>query len=482
MKKEVVRLERVYKSFDGVPTLQDFSLNLMEGEILGVLGPSDSGKTTIGRIIAGEVQIDAGQVFINGRLEQPSRSFMHKKRDVFFIQKHSCLISGLSVAENLYLTAAERNHFIVNRTLLRKKTEDLLRQFDIGIEPLEQLRGYAEDQYYLFELMKAKAMGTKIIIIDSLIDHYSVADLKIFYWLVSKMRSQGFSFIILGSRDRGLVDFVDRISILRDGRILKSVKREAFPLKEYQARFEYTNLIAPEFLSSASEYDIALDVQFAGTGQYDNAPLKFSKGTITGVFDTHRTYIPHSLIADIESGKGFNSLTVDGKQICFRSCKEAQKKGIGLMPSGIINAGIFPDMNFLDNILISSKSRLGPFFLFNLRTIRYLKSFYGEQLGLTKSDYNAPVRELDIYTRQKIYLYHWDFVPVQVLFCENPFEGTDAITKDLLIQFFRKKASQNIAVAVYGFNFDDLLDFCDRIYFIRNGRVEGQYENPNFFF
>jgi len=121
MSDEIVQVSRLTKRFAGVAALDNLSFNVRKGEILGLVGPDSSGKTTALRILAGILPADAGAVFVAGQdvLRQPEAV----KSRISYMPQHFGLYEDLTVAENIRFYA---DIFEVSRAERRHREQQLL--------------------------------------------------------------------------------------------------------------------------------------------------------------------------------------------------------------------------------------------------------------------------------------------------------------------------------------------------------------------
>lgn len=477
MRHELLRMDHVDKVAESVYRMHNVNLNLLEGEVLCVLGLNSAERDTLLGIISGRESIDSGTVYFNDTLEQP-RKTLRRNPLVFCIYHETMLIPGFSIAENIFLKSSGgcRTGFLKEGEEA-KRTKDLFAGYDLDIEPLDAVGEYDREQYYMIELLKAVSEGAKIIIMDSVLDKCSLDGWKIISRIIRKMCTQGIGFIILSNHSRELLHFADRIALFYKGTIVKTVEGGGNALLSYLGWDKGHETDRHPF--SVSE-QVTLDIRDLSSENLHAISIDIRKGGITGILDAQWTG-KHALWQVLTGRQSYTGrIFLEDKPLCIKNIPHAMKQGIGFMPANCINTDLFMNATFMDNILCSSRLKLGTAFLWKKSSLKYLQKRYAESFFISRDLWHAPVSEMDIYTRQKIYLARWDFVNLKVLFCDSPFENTNRITKNILVDFFDALTSRGVAVVIFSMKSDELAELCDVLFTLSKGHLDGWYTKQDF--
>ena len=205
------------KSYKRRPVLHDVSLKLHKGEVVALLGPNGSGKTTCFYSIAGLVPPDAGQVTIDGR--DVTRLPMYRRADlgIGYLPQEMSIFRGLSVEQNIMaiLEISEKS-----RTLRKTKLDQLLNDFAI-----DHLRGapalaLSGGERRRVEIARCLASDPKFLLLDEPfagVDPIAVGDIRT---LVADLKQRGIGVLITDHNVRETLEIVDRAYILHDGKML----------------------------------------------------------------------------------------------------------------------------------------------------------------------------------------------------------------------------------------------------------------------
>jgi lipopolysaccharide export system ATP-binding protein len=215
----VLRVMHLRKSYRRRPVIRDVSLDLARGEVVALLGPNGSGKTTCFYSIAGLVTPDAGQVMIDGRDVTGLPMYRRARLGIGYLPQEVSIFRGLSVEDNILavLEIAE-----ANRHKRRERLEELLSDFSITHLRRAPALSLSGGERRRVEIARCLAADPKYLLLDEPfagVDPISVADIRS---LVHDLKSRGIGVLITDHNVRETLEIVDRAYILHDGTVLMS--------------------------------------------------------------------------------------------------------------------------------------------------------------------------------------------------------------------------------------------------------------------
>ncbi len=214
-----LRVQNLRKSYRKRLVIRDVSLTLGRGEVVALLGPNGSGKTTCFYAIAGLVTPESGQVIIDGRDVTALPMYRRAKLGIGYLPQEMSIFRGLSVENNILaiLEIAESD-----RTTRREKLEELLSEF--SIEHLRRAPAIALSggERRRVEIARCLAAGPKYVLLDEPfagVDPIAVGEIRS---LVHDLKNRGIGVLITDHNVRETLEIVDRAYILHDGKVLMS--------------------------------------------------------------------------------------------------------------------------------------------------------------------------------------------------------------------------------------------------------------------
>ncbi len=214
-----LRVISLRKSYKKRPVIRDVSMDLGRGEVVALLGPNGSGKTTSFYCIAGLINPDAGQVVIDGQDATLLPMYRRAKLGIGYLPQEVSIFRGLSVEDNILaiLEISEKE-----RHKRRERLEELLSEFSI-----EHLRrapsvSLSGGERRRVEIARCLAADPKYLLLDEPfagVDPIAVAEIR---GLVHDLKGRGIGVLITDHNVRETLEIVDRAYILHDGTVMMS--------------------------------------------------------------------------------------------------------------------------------------------------------------------------------------------------------------------------------------------------------------------
>ena len=214
-----LRVRNLRKAYRKRPVIRDVSMELDRGEVVALLGPNGSGKTTTFYCIAGLVTPDGGSVALDGRDVTWLPMYRRARAGIGYLPQEMSIFRGLTVERNILaiLEIAVRD-----RRRRRERLEELLGEF--GIEHLRHASALALSggERRRVEIARCLAADPRYLLLDEPfagVDPIAVGDIRA---LVVELRSRGIGVLITDHNVRETLQIVDRAYILHDGAVLMS--------------------------------------------------------------------------------------------------------------------------------------------------------------------------------------------------------------------------------------------------------------------
>ncbi|MEM0946968.1 MAG: LPS export ABC transporter ATP-binding protein [Pseudomonadota bacterium] len=207
------------KSYRRRPVIRDVSLTLARGEVVALLGPNGSGKTTCFYSIAGLVRTDGGQVTVDGRDVTTLPMYRRARLGIGYLPQEVSIFRGLSVEDNILsiLEIAEPD-----RIKRHERLDELLSDFSITHLRRAPALSLSGGERRRTEIARCLAAGPKYLLLDEPfagVDPIAVNDIRL---LVAHLKDRGIGVLITDHNVRETLEIVDRAYILHDGQVLMS--------------------------------------------------------------------------------------------------------------------------------------------------------------------------------------------------------------------------------------------------------------------
>ncbi|WP_372602681.1 LPS export ABC transporter ATP-binding protein [Actibacterium sp.] len=214
-----LKVVNLRKSYRRRPVIRDVSLELNRGEVVALLGPNGSGKTTCFYNIAGLIRPEGGQVLIDGRDITNLPMYRRAKLGIGYLPQEVSIFRGLSVEDNI-LAILEISE--PNRHKRRERLEELLSEFSISHLRRAPALSLSGGERRRVEIARCLAANPKYLLLDEPfagVDPIAVGEIR---HLVHDLKDRGIGVLITDHNVRETLEIVDRAYILNDGMVLMS--------------------------------------------------------------------------------------------------------------------------------------------------------------------------------------------------------------------------------------------------------------------
>jgi len=217
--KGVIRAQALAKHYDAKVAVQDVSLSLHAGEIVGLLGPNGAGKTTTFYMVVGLIPATHGRVFLDGRNVTPMPMWQRARNGVGYLPQEASVFRKLTVWENVMGVVETLD---LNERERRDRTAQQLTE--LGLEKLARQPAFtlSGGERRRLEIARALATNPRFLLMDepfSGVDPISVAEVQS---IIRKLKARGIGILITDHNVRETLSIVDRAYLIHQGRVLVS--------------------------------------------------------------------------------------------------------------------------------------------------------------------------------------------------------------------------------------------------------------------
>jgi lipopolysaccharide export system ATP-binding protein len=214
-----LRIEHLRKSYRKKVVIRDFSMHLDRGEVVALLGPNGSGKTTTFYAVAGLVTPEGGTVTVDGKDVTLLPMYRRAQLGIGYLPQEMSIFRGLSVQDNI---AAILDIALPHRHQRRERLEELLSEFSIEHLRRAPAMALSGGERRRVEIARCLAADPKYLLLDEPfagVDPISVGDIRS---LVADLKNRGIGVLITDHNVRETLEIVDRAYILHEGKVLMS--------------------------------------------------------------------------------------------------------------------------------------------------------------------------------------------------------------------------------------------------------------------
>ncbi len=482
---ELLRLDRIGKQFPGVRALDDVSLDLRTGEVLGLLGENGAGKSTLLKIVSGAQQPDSGTILWQGQKVRLGSPHQAQMRGIVTIYQEFTLVPDLSVAENVFIGREPVRGGMIDWPRLRRDTREIMRRIGLDIEPMTTVRELSVAEQQMVEIARALSMQSRLIIMDEPTSALSETEVERLLRIMDGLRRDGLGVIFVTHRLSEAMRICDRVTVLRDGRLVGTSAVAGLEIDEL-IRMMVGRTGEQLYRRPAKRHmpgDVRLRVRGLRTERrgargtlLHGIDLDVRAGEILGIaglVGAGRTEFSRAVFGADPRAAG--TIELDGRVLAIRSPRDAIRAGIGLVPEDRKLQALFLAQAVRANFSIAALSQFLVFRTFlNERTEAAALDRYRRALKIRMSSGEQTIVNLSGGNQQKVILARWLALKPNVLIVDEPTRGVDIAAKAEVHELLDDLARNGIAVIAISSELPEVMAISDRIVTMREGRVTGE--------
>jgi len=470
----ILKLENVVKVFPGVRALDGVHLEIQKGEIHALCGENGAGKSTLMKILSGAYDITSGSIYLEGKKVNFSSTKEAQNAGISMIYQEFNLIPYLSVAENLFLDRQHKNKFgLIDWTRLNKDAERLLKKVGLKLDPKTIVHDISVAECQMLEIAKSLSLNSKIIIMDEPTATLSDEEIKCLFSIIRKLKEEGISIIYISHRMDEIFNLSDRITILRDGKYIKTLYTKDTNYDEIVKLMvgkSITNLY-PERNTVGD--DIVLEVRDANLGShFSKVNFKLHKGEIlgmTGLMGAGVIHLSKALFGCYDYFHG--EVIMDDKKINVKTPFNAMHNGISLVSDDRKNEGLVLIRSVRENITACSLGKTMKNGFINYKLEKEIVNRKIKQLNIKVSSMEQLVGNLSGGNQQKIvFAKVLETVP-KILILDEPTRGVDVGAKAEIYQIMNELTEKGISIILVSTDLPELIGMSDRVIVMKEGII-----------
>src|SRR4030067_1644374 len=220
----VLQVKHISKRFDTTQALDDISCDLYPGEIHALMGENGAGKSTLIKIMTGVYHPDEGEMLLDGKPIRVGNSVDAQAYGIAAIYQEPMVYPDLNVAENIFISHRDRGP-VVRWGKMYEDAEAILAKLDVGLDVRMPARGLTLAAQQAVEIAKAISLNVRVLIMDEPSASLSAHEVTRLVRLVRSLRDRGACLLFFGHRLEEVFEIADRVTVLRDGRLISSRPR-----------------------------------------------------------------------------------------------------------------------------------------------------------------------------------------------------------------------------------------------------------------
>ncbi|RBY81803.1 ATP-binding cassette domain-containing protein [Blastococcus sp. TF02A-26] len=480
----LLQVEGLTRSFGARRVLRDVSFTVAEGEIVGLVGTNGAGKSTLGDIVAGITAPDSGRMTLQGHAYAPLSAEDARHLGVGAVEQLIRIDPELTVAQAVFRGTSRAGR---PQAELRRQAQVLLGEVSLDLSPDALVGDLPHFVHGLVEVARMLAEDTRLVVLDEVSAALLPAEVTGLHAVADRLRRQGRGVLYISHRLPEMLELVDRVLVLREGRIaLDAPSSSLDPVRLAAATVEGSSPVPaprveprPEPAPRAEapvrpapvDGEVVLQISnLRVPGHVDGVDLDLRRGEIIGLTG-HRSSGVRELAGALsgELPAITDEVVLHGEPQPAGSPEPAPVLRLPAYSPDEDAYGVDPGETIARTLTDEPWGALTD-----------LRTEIAQLRGVIRTVHSLDVKTLSIRTvfgalsggdQHKLALARWMASAEDVVVVHEPTRGLDVRARQQVRQLLAEATAHGTSVVVVSVDPDELAECCDRVGIVSGGRV-----------
>lgn len=475
-----IEIRSLSKRFLSTPALDGVDLVINAGEIHALVGENGAGKSTLIKILAGIHHPDSGEIFVGGRRVKPYAEPV----PIAFVHQDLGLVDELSIGENVALVAGfPRSGGLISWPKVWRQAERIYASMAIDPpNPRAPVGSLSAAGKAILGIVRALSRDARIVVLDEPTASLPGPDALHLFEVLRRLRASGTSILYVSHRLNELFGLVDRVTVLRDGRHVRTSDIGTLT-PESIVRDMLGRDLELHHTAAAAEHHAAPLLAVEGLCAGNQGPLSFTVGRgevlgLVGLRGAGHEVIGRTIFGSHPQLAGTIRLGTEilpaGLPIGARIAR-----GVALLPGDRLGESALSGMSLRENLFPNAQNVTGGLFKpINANREASDVSDMLEQFDVRPRNGATLIDWLSGGNQQKVFVGRWLATRARLFIMEEPTAGVDIGAKGIIHRMLRDIAAEGAAVLVVSSDYEEVASLCDRALVMGRGTIMADLAGP----
>ena len=469
----LLQMSGVSKAFPGVLALDDVSLEVRGGEVLGLVGENGAGKSTLIRILAGAHLPDGGSISMDGHSVRFPDPVAAMQAGIGVIYQEFNLIPALTASENLFLG---REGVLLQQRVERQRASEVFQRLEVDV-PLNIPCGrLSVARQQLVEIARVLLGDVRLLVMDEPTAALTPREVRCLMDIIRELKSRGIGIVYVSHRLDEVFEIADTIAVLRDGRHITTRAAGQLSREELIEAMVGRSLRSEYPQRSVNIGAVRLRVDgLRRVGAVEPTSFHVCEGEIlgiTGLVGSGRTELLRLIFGADMADSG--TMELDGHPLIIRSPREAIHAGLCLLTEDRKSEGLIPRRSVQENFSIASLPTFSRFGFIRCRQERSAFAGFVDSLRIRLASFEQAAAGLSGGNQQKVLLARWLQRNAHVIIFDEPTRGIDVGARHEIYRLMNSLVAVGKSIVMVTSELPEALGMSDRILVMHAGRVVGE--------
>ena len=476
----------IVKQYPLVRAIDGADFTVEQGEIHSLLGENGAGKSTLMKILYGMTPPTAGEVRVFGKPVAITRPAQAIALGIGMVHQHFMLTPVMTVAENVVIGSEPVRGVFFDRKKAEAQVAAMIDEYNFHISATAKVETLSVGEQQRVEILKALYRGADLLILDEPTAVLTPQEVEDLFRVMRQLKAAGKSIIIITHKLKETMEIADRVSVLRQGKMIESGVPVAGTTMNELAQMMVgrdVELSVTRRAEQVGEENFSvrgLSLTERGVPILRDVCLSLRKGEILGIAGIEGN--GQTELIEVLTGlrrPDHMELFKDGKPLSGNAAAFLAA-GVGHVPEDRMTRGLVLEMSIEDNLILGYHRR-PAFARRGLRLASAIRRFAEQER--TEFAIKAPnVQErcsaLSGGNQQKVVFSRALASGADILLLNHPTRGVDVGAKEEIYALIRDMTDEGKAVIVLGDTTDECIGLCSRLLVMKDGLVTGEFDAP----
>ena len=482
MEPPILTLTDIDMSFGGAPALRRASLQVLPGEVHGLVGENGAGKSTLINIATGLFRPDGGVMQVAGEAVRLSSPPDAAKLGISVVHQEADLFSQLSIAENMLLARGlvRGPAGLIDWPGTYREADRMAAVLGEELDVRRQAGGLTVARRMMAEIAAAVGGGTaRVLFLDEPTASLTQNESAHLFEQVGRLRDAGVGIVYVSHRLDEVLEICDRITVMRDGQTIETRPAADCTVDSLVAAMVGREMHLETGPRGGSEGEVRLEVKGAGGagGAFRDVSLQVRSGEVLGLYGfvgAGRSELAQALFGLEPLAEG--SATIDGAPLRAGSPRDAVDAGLAYLPEDRLVQGVFRTHPLRTNASVAILRRLSRFGLVRGGQEREQTRTVIDEMRVRSTSMEQAIGTLSGGNQQKVVFGRWSATNPKVLILDEPTRGVDVGAKAEIHRLIRDLAKAGTAVLLISSDLPEVMALSDRVSTMSQGRITGTFD------
>jgi ribose transport system ATP-binding protein len=476
-----VEMRNISKAFFGTTVLNGVDFVVKTGEVHALAGENGAGKSTLMKILQGVYTMDSGEILISGEVAKINSFSDALAHGIGMVFQEFSLIPDLTVAQNIFLNREPKTKtHLISDSQSEVDAKKILANMGLDIDVTAKVKTLGRAYQQLTEIAKAISFNAKVLILDEPTASLAKHEVELLFQVLKKLTNQGVSIIYVSHRMDEIYDICDRITVLRDGKMIATSNMSEITAQEIISQITGRNDIVmlkhDEKGIDRSATPVLEVKNLEVKNQLHNINFQIYPGEIlglAGLMGSGRTELLRAIFGMDKRNAG--EIFVNGKLAKIECARDAMNNGLAFIPEDRRRQGLVMEHSIDTNLVATNLNSMSHFNFLDFSKISNLAATSITKFDIRPPDRKKAVKLLSGGNQQKVVIAKWMATNPSIVLMDEPTVGVDIGTKIDIMKLIRSLAAEGKAVLLVSSELPELLSVCHRILILKNGAIKDDF-------